>query len=77
MDATTGSDKADDGVVPGETFTYIWRVTSNFAPTSDDSRCLAWAYHSHVSPVQDVDSGLVGVLMTCKKGEKHDRSNRV
>lgn len=68
VDNTTGTDKADDGVPPGREFTYVWRVSPSFAPTSDDDPCLPWAYHSHTSPIKDVDTGLVGLMTTCKKG---------
>lgn len=68
VDQTTGRDKADDGVSPGATFTYVWRVRPTFAPTPDDGPCLPWVYHSHVMPTRDVDSGLVGLLLTCKTG---------
>lgn len=70
MDQTTGTDKADDGVAPGDVFRYVWHVRASFAPTPDDEACLPWAYHSHVSPTKDVDSGLVGLLLTCKRGRE-------
>jgi hypothetical protein len=38
----------------------------------DDDACLPWAYHSHVNPVKDVDTGMVGMLLTCKRGGYHD-----
>ena len=69
MDQTTGSAKADDGVAPGAVFRYVWHVPPSFAPTPDDEACLPWAYHSHVASTRDVDSGLVGLLLTCKKGQ--------
>ncbi|KAL8609338.1 hypothetical protein ACOMHN_048894 [Nucella lapillus] len=73
VDQTTGSDKADDGVPPGGLFHYVWRVSPSFAPTADDEPCLPWVYHSHVSTTRDVDSGLVGLLLTCKKGSLRKR----
>ncbi|KAK7109489.1 hypothetical protein V1264_013522 [Littorina saxatilis] len=68
VDQTTGTDKDDDGVAPGDVFRYVWQVRPSFAPTADDDACLPWAYHSHVASTRDVDSGLVGLLLTCKRG---------
>lgn len=68
VDQTTGTNKADDGVAPGREFRYVWRVATAFGPTADDQPCLPWAYHSHVAATKDVDSGLVGLLLTCKPG---------
>ncbi|XP_066533943.1 ferroxidase HEPHL1-like [Hoplias malabaricus] len=60
--------KKDDGVPPGETYTYTWTVSPEHAPTNDDDNCLTWAYHSHVYAPKDIYSGLIGALLTCKKG---------
>ncbi|XP_043928584.1 ferroxidase HEPHL1 isoform X2 [Protopterus annectens] len=67
-DGTSGKDKADDAVPPGGTHTFTWIVKQSYAPTSDDPNCLTWAYHSHLDAPKDIASGLVGVLLTCKKG---------
>ena len=72
-DQTTGTDKADDGVAPGDVFRYVWRVRPTFAPTAADEECLPWVYHSHVSAAKDVDIGLVGLLLTCKDGKTRGR----
>ncbi|KAK7494208.1 hypothetical protein BaRGS_00014490, partial [Batillaria attramentaria] len=76
VDQTTGTDKADEGVTPGQQFRYVWRVGASFAPTPDDQPCLPWAYHSHVAATRDVDSGLVGLLLTCKRGETRTDTRR-
>ncbi|KAK1800490.1 hypothetical protein P4O66_005709, partial [Electrophorus voltai] len=65
-DGSSGADKHDDGVAPGRTHIYNWTVKD--APTQDDANCLTWAYHSHVLASKDISSGLIGALLTCKKG---------
>ena len=52
----------DDGVPPNGRHTYIWEVKPEHGPTSNDSDCLTWAYHSHINPRSDVNTGLVGSL---------------
>lgn len=67
-DGTSGGNKSDDAVAPGQTYTYTWIVTENFAPTENDSNCLTSMYHSHVNAPKDIAAGLIGVLLICKKG---------
>uniref|UniRef100_A0A8B9JHN5 ferroxidase n=1 Tax=Astyanax mexicanus TaxID=7994 RepID=A0A8B9JHN5_ASTMX len=67
-DGTSGQNKADDAVAPGQSYTYKWKVKEEFAPMESDSTCLTWIYHSHVDAPKDIAAGLVGVLLTCKKG---------
>ncbi|CAN0345801.1 unnamed protein product [Lampetra planeri] len=67
-DGTSGDDKLDDAVPPGGRHTYVWDVREEFGPTADDPACLTWAYHSHVDASRDIASGLVGALLTCKRG---------
>uniref|UniRef100_A0A673H082 ferroxidase n=1 Tax=Sinocyclocheilus rhinocerous TaxID=307959 RepID=A0A673H082_9TELE len=66
-DGTTGRDKRDDAVAPGESYTYTWQVKPEYAPTEADARCLTWIYHSHGDAPKDIASGLIGALLTCKK----------
>lgn len=67
-DGTSGAKKKDDSVPPGGNHTYTWTVKPEFAPTQGDSNCLTWAYHSHVIASRDISSGLIGALLTCRKG---------
>ncbi|KAG7322312.1 hypothetical protein KOW79_013658 [Hemibagrus wyckioides] len=67
-DGTSGAKKQDEGVPPGGNYTYTWTVKPEFAPAQGDSNCLTWAYHSHVIAYHDISSGLIGALLTCKKG---------
>ncbi|XP_058232236.1 ferroxidase HEPHL1-like isoform X2 [Hemibagrus wyckioides] len=66
-DGTSGKNKSDDAVAPGQTYTYTWKVTEDFAPTESDSTCLTSMYHSHVNSPKDIAAGLIGVLLICKK----------
>jgi len=68
-DRTSDTLKNDDGVPPGGNFTYTWTVKPGYAPQKGDANCLTWAYHSHVSASQDISSGLIGALLTCKEGK--------
>ena len=69
-DGTSGNLKRDDSVPPGGSYTYRWEVKPEFAPTDDDANCLTWVYHSHLDAPKDIASGLIGALLTCKKGNK-------
>uniref|UniRef100_A0A3B3HM20 Ceruloplasmin n=1 Tax=Oryzias latipes TaxID=8090 RepID=A0A3B3HM20_ORYLA len=60
--------KEDDAVPPGKVFSYEWILTKTHSPTSDDSNCVTRLYHSHLNTVKDINSGLVGPLIICKKG---------
>ncbi|XP_043995686.1 ferroxidase HEPHL1 [Gambusia affinis] len=67
-DKTLNDLKEDDSVPPGGSYTYRWEVRPRFAPTNDDANCLTWIYHSHIDTPKDIASGLIGPLITCKKG---------
>ncbi|XP_025026707.1 hephaestin-like protein 1, partial [Python bivittatus] len=67
-DGTSGKSKEDDFVLPGTNYTYTWPVTDDFAPTPADPPCLTWIYHSHIDTPKDINSGLIGPLLVCKKG---------
>ncbi|KAL4232107.1 hypothetical protein ACF0H5_009683 [Mactra antiquata] len=60
--------KVGDAVGQGQSHTYVWNVTKNFAPGEGDDNCIPWGYHSHVDSMTDIQSGLVGLLITCKPG---------
>ncbi|XP_051718062.1 ferroxidase HEPHL1-like isoform X3 [Ctenopharyngodon idella] len=66
-DGTSGHDKSDDAVAPGQSWTYTWEVKPEYGPTEDDASCLTWIYHSHVDAPKDIASGLIGALLTCKR----------
>uniref|UniRef100_A0A3B4G9M4 Ceruloplasmin n=1 Tax=Pundamilia nyererei TaxID=303518 RepID=A0A3B4G9M4_9CICH len=67
-DGTGPELKRDDSVPPGQTVTYEWTLAESHGPTSHDSNCMTRFYHSHVSPPKDINSGLIGPLIVCKRG---------
>ncbi|KAG7484346.1 hypothetical protein MATL_G00048630 [Megalops atlanticus] len=67
-DLTSGKQKLDDAVPAGGNHTYTWNVKPEYAPTEGDANCLTWVYHSHLDAPRDINSGLIGALLTCKKG---------
>jgi len=68
MDGTGGADKADDGVPPGSTHTYIWTVPERAGPGHGDPSSVFWMYHSHVHETADVNAGLVGPMIISAHG---------
>ncbi|KAF6717197.1 Hephaestin-like protein 1 [Oryzias melastigma] len=76
-DRTSGNLKQDDSVPPGGSYTYRWEVRQEFAPTGDDANCLTWVYHSHIDAPKDIASGLIGALLTCKKGTLKEGRERM
>ncbi|KAJ8350373.1 hypothetical protein SKAU_G00255030 [Synaphobranchus kaupii] len=70
--------KLDNEVQPDDTYTYVWKADPKFGPKSDDSDCRTWAYHSGVNPEKDINSGLIGPLLVCRKGtlEKESANSR-
>ncbi|KAM5274878.1 ceruloplasmin-like isoform 1-T1 [Hipposideros larvatus] len=67
-DNTTGLEKEDDHLKPGANYTYKWFVDEKQGPAANDSNCVTRIYHSHVNSPNDVASGLIGPMMTCKRG---------
>ncbi|XP_070262050.1 ceruloplasmin-like [Myotis yumanensis] len=67
-DNTTGLQKEDDHLEPGSRYTYRWFVQERQGPGPSDSNCVTRIYHSHVDTSRDVASGLIGPILTCKRG---------
>ncbi|KAF5901209.1 hephaestin-like protein 1, partial [Clarias magur] len=67
-DGTSGRNKSDEAVGPGQAHTYTWNVTEEVAPKESDPSCLTSMYHSHVNSPKDIAAGLIGVLLICRKG---------
>lgn len=57
-------------MAPGKTVTYEWTLPEDHSPTLGQSNCETRFYHSHVNPAKDIDSGLIGPLIVCKKGKR-------
>jgi len=68
-DGTSGGDKADDSVAPGDTFTYNWEVPERAGPGPGDTSSVMWMYHSHVNEPHDENSGLMGPMIVTARGK--------
>jgi manganese oxidase len=68
-DGTSGRDKADDGVPPGGTHTYVWPVPERAGPGPMDGSSVMWMYHSHVDEVRDINTGLFGPMIITARGK--------
>ncbi|XP_039096959.1 ceruloplasmin isoform X2 [Hyaena hyaena] len=66
-DNTTGFQKADDKVHPGDEYIYVLNATQEQSPGEEDSNCVTRIYHSHIDAPKDITSGLIGPLIFCKK----------
>uniref|UniRef100_A0A8C5UX23 Ceruloplasmin n=1 Tax=Microcebus murinus TaxID=30608 RepID=A0A8C5UX23_MICMU len=73
-DGSSGQLKADDSVPPGGSHVYNWTIPEGHAPTNADPACLTWIYHSHVDAPRDIATGLIGPLITCKRGALNGNS---
>jgi FtsP/CotA-like multicopper oxidase with cupredoxin domain len=71
-DGTSGDDKADDAVAPGEERTYTWEVPERAGPGPGDGSSTMWMYMSHVEEVPDQYAGLLGPIIVTRKGEARD-----
>ena len=67
-DGTSGSDKDDDAIAPGDTYTYRWQVPVRSGPGPEDPSSVVWLYHSHVNSPADTNTGLVGALIVTRHG---------
>lgn len=70
-DRTSSAEKQDDAVLPGQVYTYVWDITEEVGPGEADLPCLTYAYYSHENMVTDFNSGLIGALLICKKGNEY------
>ncbi|XP_074525120.1 ceruloplasmin [Halichoeres trimaculatus] len=67
-DGTGPELKTDDSVAPGATKVYQWTLPETHGPMPNDGNCMTRFYHSHVSAPRDINSGLIGPLIVCKRG---------
>jgi FtsP/CotA-like multicopper oxidase with cupredoxin domain len=67
-DGTSGADRADDAVAPGAAYVYNWTVPARAGPGPNDPSSVIWPYHSHVDPVRDANSGLIGAIIVARAG---------
>ena len=67
-DGTSGANKADDAVPPGQTVTYTWEVPARSGPADHDGPSVMWMYHSHTDEIKDTNSGLMGPMIIYPDG---------
>ncbi|MCG8555606.1 MAG: multicopper oxidase domain-containing protein [Proteobacteria bacterium] len=67
-DKTKTAQRADDIVMPGDTFTYEWEVPESAGPGPRDTSSVVWLYHSHVDTVADINAGLAGAIVVTGSG---------
>jgi manganese oxidase len=68
-DGTSGGNKSDDAVEPGQTYTYNWSVPERAGPGPGDPSSMMWMYHSHVIEPADENSGLMGPMIITARGK--------
>ncbi|XP_031508888.1 hephaestin-like protein 1 isoform X1 [Papio anubis] len=61
---------------PGEVKTYRWNIPKRSGPGPSDPNCIPWVYYSTVNFVKDTYSGLMGPLITCRKGVLNEKGRR-
>jgi FtsP/CotA-like multicopper oxidase with cupredoxin domain len=67
-DGTSGADKSDGGVPPGAEHIYLWQVPERAGPGPTDPSSVFWLYHSHADELQDIASGLFGMIVVTRRG---------
>jgi manganese oxidase len=67
-DRTSATDKADGEVAPDAQHTYIWQVPERAGPGPTDPSSVFWLYHSHSDELQDIASGLFGMIIVTRRG---------
>ena len=67
-----GPDFPGNSVPPGGSFTYRWSVPARSGPTPHEWSSVCYPYTSHVDPVADSNSGLVGPIVITAAGMADD-----
>jgi hypothetical protein len=50
-------------VPPGSSFTYVWFLDQSSGPLLSEPSSKAWLYHSHVQADQEINQGLIGMIV--------------
>ncbi|MCH8846547.1 MAG: multicopper oxidase domain-containing protein [Proteobacteria bacterium] len=66
-DGTSGADKKDNMIHPGDTFVYEWSVPERSGPGPNDPSSIVWMYHSHVDSPKATNSGLIGPIIISRE----------
>ncbi len=68
-----GSGAKGSAIMPHTSYTYVWHVRDEDAPTAIEGGSKIWMYHSHVSSPSDLYDGLVGpIIITSKEHARAD-----
>jgi len=67
----------DNAVQPGNKFTYRWTVPQRAGPGPNEPNCIGWLYHSGSNMIRDTPTGLMGPLVTCRRGVLDARNQRL
>lgn len=62
MDSPTAAETS-----PGTMTEYIWKIPRRSGPEEREPNCTPWAYYSTVDQVKDINSGLMGTLLVCRR----------
>jgi hypothetical protein len=52
-----------DAVAPGASFTYVWYLDESSGPLPSEPSSKAWLYHSHVKSDEEINAGLIGLII--------------
>lgn len=52
-----------DAVAPGGSFTYVWYLDESSGPLPSEPSSKAWLYHSHVKADEEINMGLIGLII--------------
>ena len=66
----------DNEVGPGKQYIYRWTVPRRAGPGPNEPNCIGWVYHSGSNMIRDTPSGLMGPLVTCRRGVLDPRNKR-
>ncbi|KAL5022394.1 hypothetical protein ScPMuIL_001549 [Solemya velum] len=64
--------KGDAGVSIEGSRVFIWKIPESFGPIGNEPECKAYMYYSDVDEVRDINSGLFGPLLVCRKSPKNE-----
>jgi FtsP/CotA-like multicopper oxidase with cupredoxin domain len=67
-DGTSGADKKDGQVPPGDICIYTWSVPERAGPGPHDPSSILWMYHSHFIEPKEMNTGLLGPIIVSRRG---------
>jgi FtsP/CotA-like multicopper oxidase with cupredoxin domain len=50
-------------IAPGARFTYVWKLDASSGPLPTEASSKAWFYHSHVLADEEINAGLMGLII--------------